>query len=164
MEKKKYIEIGKIINTHGVLGEVKVESWADSVKTFKTIKTYYIDSVPYNAIQVREFNQFVLIKFENICDMNAAIRLKNKVLFIDRDDLKLPKGKILRCDIIGLPVIDANTNEKYGIVHDILDYPTHSIFEIETENGNVLLPNVSEYVQKIDEEKVLITPIKGFFD
>ena len=164
MEKKEFIEIGKIINTHGVLGEVKIEPWSDSIKTFKGIKTYYIDGKPFVATKVRDFNQFVLIKFEEVKDMNEALKIKNKVLFVKRSDLKIEEGKILRCDIIGLPVIDKNTNTNYGIVKDILDYPAHSIFVIDYNNKEVLLPNVSQFVNEINDKCVYITPIEGFFE
>ena len=164
MEKKQYIETGKIINTHGVMGELKVESWADSNKTFHSIKNYYIDGKIYTTQKVRDFKQFVLIKFEGIDNMNDALRMKNKVLYVDRSDLKIPKDRILRCDIIGLDVIDKNTNEVYGKVKSIEDSPTSSILVIETKNGEVMLPNIKQFVYSIDEEKVLVTPIKGFFD
>ena len=164
MEKKEYIEIGKIINTHGVIGEVKVEYWADSSKTLHNIKTYYIDSKPYEAERVRDFKQYVLIKFKGIDSLNEALFYKNKPLYICRKDLNIPKGKILRVDIIGLDCIDKATNKVYGKVKDILDYPANSIFVIETDKGDVLLPNVDAFVSSIDEIGVYVTPIDGLFN
>lgn len=164
MEKKQFIEIGKIINTHGVKGELKIESWADSLKTFHNIKTYYINEKAYTAETIRNFNKFVLIKFEGLDNLNDAMRFKEKVIYVKREDLKIPEGKILRCDIIGTDVIDKNTNKLYGKVKAVEDYPTSSVLVIETENGEVLLPNIKQFVFSIDEEKVLVTPIEGFFE
>ena len=60
------LEAGKIINTHGVRGEVKIENYCDDEIFFKKIKTVYIDSVPYNFISKRPHKNFVLAVIENI--------------------------------------------------------------------------------------------------
>ena len=60
------LEAGKIINTHGVKGEVKIENYCDDEIFFKKIKTVYIDSVPYNFISKRPHKNFVLAVIENI--------------------------------------------------------------------------------------------------
>lgn len=164
MERKEFIEIGKIINTHGVTGEIKIEPWADSSKTFKQIKTYYVDNKPLTATKIRDFNQFILMKLDGIESMNDALHLKNKVLYVKRSDLKIEDGKILRCDIIGLPVVDKSTSVVYGVVSDILDYPAHSIFVIKTDKGETLIPNVKEFISEINDKNVVITPIEGFFE
>ena len=53
MEKQQYIEAGKIVNTHGVRGEVKIQVWLDSPEFMRRFKTIYIDSRPVKLVSSR---------------------------------------------------------------------------------------------------------------
>ena len=82
---EKYLEAGKIINTHGIRGEVKIEPWADSPEFLKGFKALYIDSRPVKLLSARAHGRFLIAKLEGVDDMNAAEALKNRVVYIDRD-------------------------------------------------------------------------------
>ena len=93
------------------------------------------------------------------------MRLKNKVISARREDIPVKEGRTFICDMIGLPVIDKNTGRRYGTLTDVMQYNPHDIFVIKTDTGDVLMPNVSEYVASVDTEKgIFVTPIDGFFD
>ena len=167
MEKKQYLEIGKIINTHGVTGEMKIDAWCDSPQVLKSIKHFYLGEgtgllVP---VSVRTGGQFPFIKFEGINTVEEAAKYKNKIIYANRDEIKKPAGKHFICDLIGLDVIDKNTGRIYGKLNDVLEYEPNEIYEISTEKGTVLMPAVKEFISEIDEEKgIFVTPIDGFFD
>lgn len=166
MEKKEFIEVGKIINTHGVSGEMKVEHWCDSPSVLKGIKKFYLDGgKELVASSVRTGGQFPLIKFDGIDTVEDAAKYKGKTILARRGDIKKPAGRVFICDIIGLPVIDARTGAVYGTLGDVLEYSPNNIYEIKTEKGTVLMPAVKEYIARIDEDEgIFVTPIEGFFD
>ena len=104
MEKQQNIEAGKIVNTHGVRGEVKIQVWLDSPEFLRRFKTIYIDAKPVKMLSARVHKGFVIAVLEGVDDINAAMSLKNKTVHIDRADAKLGKGEYFLCDIIGARV------------------------------------------------------------
>ena len=60
MEKQQYIEAGKIVNTHGVRGEVKIQVWLDSPEFMRRFKTIYIDSRPVKLVSSRAHKGFLI--------------------------------------------------------------------------------------------------------
>ena len=125
MEKKQYIEAGKIVNTHGVHGEVKIQVWLDSPEFMRRFKTLYIDSKPVKLISSRSHKGFLIALLDGVEDINAAMSLKNKTVYIDRADAPLRKGEYFLCDIIGASVVTED-GESVGcrsrllLLHDIL--------------------------------------------
>ena len=93
MEKQQYIEAGKIVNTHGVRGEVKIQVWLDSPEFMRRFKTLYIDSKPVRLLSSRAHKGFLIDMLDGVEDINAAMSLKNKTVYIDRADAKLKKGE-----------------------------------------------------------------------
>lgn len=83
MEKQQYIEAGKIVNTHGVRGEVKIQVWLDSPEFMRRFKTVYIDSKPVKLLSSRAHKGFLIAMLDGVEDINAAMSLKNKTVYID---------------------------------------------------------------------------------
>ena len=167
-EKKQFLEIGKIINTHGVRGEVKIDPWCDSPEVFCSLSRVYLaDKTEFTVEKARIINgNFILCALSGIKTVEDAVKYKNKVLFVRREDLDVPEDAVLICDILGLPVTDKNTGRVYGTLTDVLQYTCQEVYEITCENGEkVLLPNVPAFVAERDTEKgIFITPIDGFFE
>lgn len=168
MEKKKYIECGKIVNTHGCYGGVKLESWCDSPDVLAKMKRiYFLELGEYREVKVKKasvFKQFVLFELEGVTDMDAAIALKNTVVYADRRDFKLPKGAYFIADIIGCDVIDANSGKVYGTLKDIVNRGASDLYVVSTENGEVMVPVVDEFVDRVEVGKAIyLTPIEGMF-
>ena len=134
---KKYLEAGKFVTTHGVMGELKA------------------------------YKGMALLKLEGIDGMDAARALVNRVFYIDRDDAHLPEGSWFLQDIIGLQVLDADTGKEYGTVVDITNSGASDIYEIRTPDGKtVLFPAVKEFLAEISPEQgyVRVRPIGGMFE
>ena len=167
-EKKQFLEIGKIINTHGVRGEVKIDPWCDSPEVFCALSRVYLaDKTEFAVEKSRIINgNFILCSLSGIKTVEDAVKYKNKVLFVRREDLDVPEDAVLICDIIGLPVIDKNTGKVYGELTDVLQYTCQEVYEITGEDGTkTLIPNVPAFIAERDTEKgIFITPIDGFFE
>ncbi len=155
MEKQQYIEAGKIVNTHGVRGEVKIQVWLDSPEFMRRFKTLYIDSKPVRLLSSRAHKGFLIAMLEGVEDINAAMSLKNKTVYIDRADAKLKKGEYFLCDIIGSRV-ETENGELVGTLEDILETPASSVYIVRGEAEH-MIPAVPDFVLKTDVENGIIT-------
>ena len=160
MAQNRFLEIGKIINTHGVRGELKVEPWADSPAQLSALKTLWLDGEAKKA-RSREHGNFVITKLEGIDTVEAAMSLKNKVLFADCDDMKLPEGVCFVQDLLGLPVYDQD-GMQVGILKDVLDYPAGRVFQVVGKEEH-LIPEVGGFIQELDPAggKIVVRMIEG---
>ena len=152
---KKYLEAGKIVNTHGIRGEVKIQPWADGPEFFKGLSRLFIDGKPVKIISCRAHKGCLIISLEGISDIDAAVKLKNRVVFIDRDDVPLPAGSYFLQDVIGLAAIDAETGNELGTDEEILPSPANDIFVIKGER-EILVPAVNEFVKLVDAESGIV--------
>ena len=167
MERKKYLECGIIINTHGVRGNVKLESLCDSPEVLADLSRIFVkEGNTYREIKVLHtsiFKSFVLADLEGVNDMDAAAAMKGTTVYADREDFELEEGDYFIADLIGLDVVDVNDGKKYGVVKDVINRGSADIYVIKTENGERMMPAVEEFVKNvdIDEGKVYIQPIPG---
>lgn len=154
MDKQRFIEAGKIVNTHGVRGEVKIQVWLDSPAFMKKFKKIYIDEKPVNMLSARPHKDMLIAALEGVEDVNAAMCLKNKTVYIDRKDAKLPRGSYFLQDIMGATVIDEAGNE-VGKLTDIMETPASAIYIVKGETEH-MIPAVPEFILKTDAEKGII--------
>ena len=153
--KKQYLEVGRIVNTHGIQGEIKLQPWADSPEFVLEFKTIYIDGAPVKIMRGRVHKSMVILKLEGFDDVNAAMRLKNKVAYIDRDDAGLEDGEFFIQDIIGASVVDEDGNS-LGVLDDVLDMPAGSVYVVKGDR-EILIPAVDEFILSTDAENGVIT-------
>ena len=168
---KKYLEVGKIASTHGIAGEVRVQAWCDEPSFLLKFKRLYFDAEGKRSILVRGgrvHGNVVLLRLDGIESMNSAALLRDKVLYIDRADAKIPKGSYFIQDLIGCRVFDAdNTEKQYGTLTDVTKTGANDVWHITDENGKeYLVPSIPPVVIKVDVESelVLIRPLGGIFD
>ena len=156
MEKSAFIEAGRIVNTHGVQGEVKIEVWLDSPQFFKGFKRLYTaDGTEWKVLSARVHKDFVIAKIEGVEDVNAAMALKNKTISIRREDARLPKGAFFLQDILGACVVDEQGSE-VGVLADVMETPASNIYVVKGEREH-LIPAVPEFIKKTDAEAGVIT-------
>lgn len=169
MKKKQYLECGKIINTHGVKGAVKIEPWCDSPEDFADLKRVFLD----NGGEMKEmkilhssvFKQFAISEIEGIGDFDSALALKNKTLYAKREDFKLGDGDYFIADLIGLEIIDANNGTVYGTIKDVVNRGASDIYVVETPVGERMMPAVDEFVKRIDlDSGIFVELIEGLLD
>ena len=153
--KEKFIEAGEIVNTHGVRGEVKIMPWTDTPEFLRAIKTLYIDGRAVRVLAARVHKGAVLATLEGVADVNAAMRLKGKRVFIDRDDAALPEGRFFIQDIIGAEVV-TETGERVGTLAEAIDAPAGMVYIVRGETEH-LIPAVPEFVLRTDVDNGVIT-------
>ena len=166
MEKKQYLECAIIINTHGVRGDVKLESLCDSPDVLASLKrVFMLENGRYREIKVNHasvFKQFVLASLEGVTDMDQAAAMKGTMLYASRDDFELDEGDYFIADLIGLPVIDVESGKTYGTVKEVINRGASDIYVVKTPGGERMMPAVEEFVKNIDLEKgIFVKTIPG---
>lgn len=152
---KRHLEAGIIVNTHGVKGEVKIQPWADSAEFLLGFESFYIDGKPFRRISARVHKQCLIIVLEGVEDIGAAMRLKGKTVYIDRDDAKLPEGGFFIQDIIGAEVRDEK-GLMLGKLIDVLEMPAGNVYVVQGEK-EVLIPAVPEFILSTNVSEGIIT-------
>lgn len=168
MTLKPYLECGKIINTHGVYGAVKLESWCDSPAVLAALKTLWYKTgggmAPLKLRRASVFKQFVIAEIEGVNDVDAAVTLKNTVVYAAREDLDPGDGHFV-ADLIGLPILDAASGERLGVLREVISRSTQDIYVVDTPAGERMIPAVAEFIRGIDLSRgVLVAPIPGLLD
>jgi len=151
---QQYLEAGKVVAVHGVMGEVRVQPWADSPEFLCQFKTLYVDSNhwPIRVERARVHKNMVIFKFEGVTDVPSGLAMRNAVLYIDRADVKLPEGSFFLADLIGLEVRDAATGEKIGVLEDVRSLPAQKIYLVKTPEREIMIPAVPQFIAETNIE------------
>ena len=145
--KKQFLDSGKIVGTHGIKGEVRIDPWCDSPEFLCAFKK--------------------LAKIKGVDTIEAAEKYRGKVVYINRDDINLAEGVHFVQDLIGLEVKDAGNGRVYGKISDVLRTGANDVYEIKDADGKTYLAPVIDDVVKeinVNDGYVLIVPMKGIFD
>ena len=155
----KLYEAGKIVNTHGIRGEMRVLPWANSPDFLTQFHTLYLNGSPYKA-KIRTRNTCVLVRLEGIDTVEAARSLVGQLLWIDGEDARLEDGAVFVQELLGMTAVADGV--PVGKVTDVLSMPKHDVYEITGEK-TYLVPAVREFIHGIDREKrqVQITLLEG---
>ena len=163
----KNLEIGQIVNTFGIKGEVKVVPFTDDISRFDELKKVYIKNKnqekQYKIENVKYHKNMVLIKFSGIDKIEDAEMLKNKYLEIDREDaIPLEEGTYFIADLIGLEVYTEDGN-LLGKVEDIYNTGSKDIYVVKDELGKqVLLPGIDEVIKEVKlDDRIIVHLIPG---
>lgn len=159
---QEYFEIGQIVNTFGIKGEVKVNPFTDDIEQFERLKSILVEKnkklLEVEIENVRNQKHLVILKLKNIEDMNTAEKYKGCYIKIHRKDArKLPDGTYFIADIIGSEVI-TDDGQKLGKVDDIYNTGSNDIYVVKDELGKqILLPGIKDVILDIDIEKQVVT-------
>ena len=111
--KQNYLLCGKVVNTHGVRGALKVEHYCDSSEIFAAIKTVFLkkgeEYAPYPVRRAVRFGRMMLLELEGVNSLETAVDFKNRELFAKREDIPIGEHAVFLSDLFGAPVVDANT-------------------------------------------------------
>ena len=157
------IKIGKIVNTHGIKGELRLLSkFPYKDKIFIKGMNIYIDKENKEVINTyRKHKSFDMITMEGYSNINEVLKYKGKSVYVNKEDIKLDNN-YLDEDIIGL---NAYVNDNYkGIVTDIERYEKVVLLVIKNNDKEYLVPY--ELIEKVDinDKKIFIKNIIGLFD
>ena len=165
---KQYLEVGKIVGTHGVRGEMRVECWANYPDFLRKFKKLWLDEGKTAlSVTCRPHKNIALLTVKGISTIEEADKFRGKILYIDRADVKLDEGEHFVQDIIGLEVTDADSGAVYGTVKDVLKTGSNDVYEMKAADGKLYyIPVIPDILDRFDfdENKVYIHPMKGLFD
>ena len=153
--KKRYLEAGQIVNTHGVRGEVRIRPWADEAAFLTRFRRFYMDGAEVTVRSCRVHKGMCIASLAGVDDVNAAMALKGKIIFIDREDAHLPAGTVFLQDIIGAKCVDEAGHE-LGVIDDVISEPAASVLVIRGER-EILIPDVPAFVLKKDADNGVVT-------
>ena len=167
--KKQFLEIGKIVNVHGLNGTVKVMPWCDSAEFLCSFETLYRGNAhePMQIERASVQKNMALVKFEGIDTPEAANALRNTVLYMNRRDVELDDETHFVQDLIGMTVVDADNGTEYGTLRDVLQTGANDVYEVAAPDGKTLLvPVIPQVVLEIDDiaDRIVIRPLEGLFD
>lgn len=168
---EKYLEIGQIVNTFGIKGQVKIVPFTDDITRYDELKEIYVEKKnELKLFQIEQVNykkNMVILKLKGIETVEEAEKLRNSYLKIDRKDAKkLPKDTYFIVDLLGLDVY-TDEGKLLGKVDDIYNAGSSDIYVIKDELGKqILLPAIKDVLKEVDLEnqKIIVHLIKGLVD
>jgi len=162
-----FLEVGKIINTHGLRGEVKIMTWTDYPEDFE--KLDYVLAVQkgkesrLDIENIKYQKNNIIVKFKQLTVIEEAENYKNAVLKVPREALgELPEGVYYIADLLGCEVSDENG--VIGILYDVFSTGSNDVYDIKREGKRNLLVPIIEGVLlnvDIDNKKILIKVPEG---
>ncbi|MBE6852191.1 MAG: 16S rRNA processing protein RimM [Ruminococcus sp.] len=164
-----FLEVGKIVTVHALRGEVKIAPWCDSPDFLCEFDYLYLDKKGSSYLETehaRVFKNMVIAKFRGYDTVEDAEKLRNKVLYISRDDVELDEDTYFIKDLIGIKVIDNDTGTVYGEIKDVFQTGANDVYAVRNGEKEYLVPAIADVVVSTDIENktMYITPLKGLFD
>lgn len=168
---KQYLSIGKITKTHGVKGELKVYPLTDDSSRYKDLKWVYVENgsvlEKYNVIGVKFLKDLVIIKFENIDDIDKAEKLRGLYLKVDRENaIKLPEDRFFICDLLGCNVYEENS-KLLGVLTEVLKTGSNDVYVVKNSNNKeILIPVLKSVIKNIciEDKKIEVCLPEGLLD
>lgn len=148
---EQFVECGRIVNTHGVRGEVKAEAYCDN-EIFSQGRELLIGGKPYRLLSHRRHGAFLLLTLEGIVTVEQAMPLKGKTITIPRASIRLKKGQYLYQDLYGFAVLDLRTGQVIGRLAEVLELPASMLYRVEGPAGEILIPAVPPFHVGVDFE------------
>ncbi len=168
---KEFLELGQIVGTHGVRGEMRLNPCCDSAEFAKKFKSVYFDekgNAPAKVVSCRPHGNVALMKIDGVESVEQAQALRGRTLYIKRSDVNLPDGQWFIAELIGCTVYDADDESVvYGKLTDVMQTGANDVWAVTDDTGaEYLLPAIKSVVIKTDVENdaVFIRPLKGIFD
>lgn len=157
------LEFGKLVNTHGLRGEVKIISQSDFKEDrFKKGSKFFIGDIEVTVKSHRVHKNFDMVMFEEFNDINQVEKYKGSSLFIDKELLSdLEDDEFYYHQLEGMEVY--NGTEFVGEVIEVRDMPSTEMLVVKTESKQVYIPFVDEFIKdvNIEEGKIIIEAIEG---
>ncbi|MCI8361087.1 MAG: 16S rRNA processing protein RimM [Clostridiales bacterium] len=167
--RKPYLETGRIVGTHGVRGELRVQPWSDNPAFLTGFDGFYLDGrgeKRLEAERVRPHGNVVLLKARGVDTIEEAEKLRGKVLYIDRSAVRLEEGRYFIQDLIGCKVVDADSGETLGSLSDVSETGANDVWHVKREGEEYLVPAIPDVIVEVDLDKeiIVLRPLKGIFD
>lgn len=164
-----YTIIGKIINTHGIKGDLKIYPLTDSLDRFFDLEKIYIGNSKEEVIikEVKTHKGFALLRFENLENINDVLKYKEEFIYIDEvNKIKLQENHYFISDLIGCRVL-LKDGKEIGILIEVLQGGANDVYVVlSPEKKEFLIPAVTEFIKTVDIDNnlIIIDPIEGMIE
>ena len=149
--KQTHIEIGQIVNTHGVRGELKLRPLDVEAELLRRCKTFYIDGSPLSPVASRVHKGCLLFSLPGVDSVEAALSYKGRMVSVCRSELPLPEGVYLPAELMGMTVLDAEDGAVLGRITNVISYPAHDVYVVSGKK-EFMVPAVAAFVASVDLE------------
>ncbi|WP_044893791.1 ribosome maturation factor RimM [Bacillus alveayuensis] len=171
---ERWFNVGKIVNTHGIRGEVRVISKTDFAdERYKVGNTLYIfmdhasEPIEVKVKSHRVHKSFDLLSFEGYDNINLVEKFKGAIIKVPESQLgKLEEGEYYFHEIIGCTVV-TEQGETIGTVKEILTPGANDVWVVKDKGGKeILIPYIADVVKNVDVKEKLITihPMEGLLE
>ena len=163
--KDQYLDAGKIVNTHGIRGEIKVFPLCDGPEFLLEFDRFFINGEEIEVISSRVHKNVALIRLSGIDHIEQAEQLVGNILQINCDDIELEEGRYFIEDLVGMKVVDIDTGKEYGTLKSVIQTGANDVYEVQGDKL-YLIPKIDEVVLNTDMDAGIISirPLKGLFD
>ena len=167
-----FISIAKVLNFHGINGELKLGYTKGKESQIQSLKEVYLlingEYVPYKVSNVRLHKQFAIMKLMEFNNINEILKFKGENLYVPKSivESNLEKDEYLIDDLIGSDVFNQN-EEKIGTVKSVEENAAGSLLSITTTNKkNCLIPFINQFITKVDTKNkvIVINEIEGLIE
>ncbi|MED4523929.1 ribosome maturation factor RimM [Bacillus velezensis] len=170
----RWFNVGKIVNTHGIKGEVRVISKTDfAEERYKPGNTLYLfaegaeEPIKVTVSAHRLHKQFHLLQFKEMPSLNEVEHLRNMVIKVPEEDLgELEEDEFYFHEIIGCEVVSED-GELIGTVKEILTPGANDVWVVARKGKkDALIPYIASVVKdiNINEKKIKIHLMEGLID
>lgn len=155
MTESDYIVIAKITGVHGVRGNLRCHSYAESLEVFQVVPALYLkhDDGSMQALNTRSMkihNRQLLLALKTVDTRDKARQLVGQHLYLAKKDLPaLEEGTYYWFDLVGLRVTD-HTGTTLGVIKQVMPTAGHDVYVVEGEAGEVLIPAIGSVVQEVN--------------
>lgn len=167
--KKKFLETGKIVGTHGIRGMVRIQPWSDSGEFLSSFDRFFLDDKGADSIAVKDIHphgNVVIAKLEGVDSIEQAEQLRGKVIYLDRDDVDLPEGRYFIDDLVGCEVYSADGVTLLGTLSDVSQTGANDVWHVTKDGKEYLVPAIEQVIVSVDIDaaKIVLDPMKGIFE
>lgn len=160
----RYIEFGKIVNTHALKGEIKVYSYTDNVKNILALKEVYISDIRYEVEKCRYYNNMFTFKLKGVDNINAAEAMVNLNILrrVTDEELREENSYFIQ-DLLNTKVYLEN-GEEFGILTDVFQTGANDVYEVtKKDGGTILLPAIESVIKDVnlEENKIIVHVMEG---
>lgn len=164
------LEVGKIVNTRGIKGEVKIVPWCDDPSDFERFPSIWIKTpeglCEYVVMSLKYTKGSVALGLEGVDTVEEARLLLGATVYAEREDFELEDGEYFIQDLIGLSVL-LEDGTPLGTLADIFQTGSNDVYAVKTEDrGMVYLPCIKDVVKRVDlkEKTVTVRLLEGLLD
>lgn len=162
-----YFRCGKVMTTHGIKGDLKIQLLSDFDRFKKGNKLYIKHNNEYVLVTVnnsRPFGKYLLVNFEGLLDINLVEKFHSDEIFVsieDRND-NLSEDEFYYSDLINLQVYNQK-GELRGFVQEIKQLPQCDYLYVNYNNKNFYIPFINEFIIEVSD-KIVVNEIEGLFN